>query len=97
MATVNFAKEGTSIEVADGSRLQDAIDEAGADIQFGCREGDCATCIIDVVEGLENLGPPNGNEQVTLMDDELERGVRLACQCSITGGSVSIRPAEDTF
>lgn len=97
MATVKFAREDRSIEVPDGSRLQDAIDEAGADIPFGCREGDCATCIIEVLEGVENLGPPSGNEEITLMDDELERNIRLACQCRIASGSVTIQPAEDTF
>lgn len=97
MATVIFADEGTSIEVPDGSRLQDAIDEAGADIPFGCREGDCATCIIEVISGMEFLGTPNENEEVTLMDDERERGIRLACQCRISSGSVTIRPAEDMF
>lgn len=97
MATIIFADEGRSIEVPDGSRLQDAIDQAEADIPFGCREGDCATCIIEVLEGMDQLGPPNGNEAVTLMDDELERGLRLACQCRVSSGSVKIRPAEDNF
>ncbi len=97
MATVIFAAEDKSIEVPDGSRLQDAIDQAEADIPFGCREGDCATCIIEVLDGMQNLGKPNENEVVTLMDDELERGIRLACQCRISQGSVSIRPADDTF
>ena len=97
MAKVVFAAEGTSIDVPDGSRLQDAIDEAGADIPFGCREGNCATCIIEVLDGMQFLGSPNENEEITLMDDELERGIRLACQCRISGGSVTIRPAEDDF
>lgn len=97
MATIIFVEEGISIDVPEGSRLQDAIDEAGADIPFGCREGECATCIIEVLEGMEHLGEPNENELLTLMDDERERGVRLACQCRIAGGTIKIRPAEDTF
>ena len=95
MAIVTFVEEGRSIEVADGSRLQDAIDEAEAEIEFGCREGECATCIIEVVEGMEFLGTPNENEQLTLMPDEIERGVRLACQCRVARGRIVIRPAED--
>lgn len=97
MATVIFAQEDLSIEVPDGSRLQDAIDQAGADIPFGCREGDCATCIIDVLEGAEFLGEPNFNEELTLLEEEMERGVRLACQCQVSGGTVKIRAAEDNF
>lgn len=95
MAKVIFVDEGTSVEVPDGTRLQDAIDQVGADIPFGCREGDCATCLIQVVDGVENLGAPNENEEVTLMDDELAAGLRLACQCRVHGGTVSIRPSED--
>ena len=97
MAKVIFADEGTEIEVPDGSRLQDAIDEAEADIPFGCREGECATCIVEVLSGAEFLGEPNEEERLTLMEDELERGVRLACQCKVSGGTVSLRPAEDTL
>lgn len=95
MATVVFADEDRSIDVSDGSRLQDAIDSAGADIEFGCREGECATCIVEVLEGMEHLGEPNENEEVTLMQDEIARGVRLACQCRVASGTVKIRPAED--
>lgn len=95
MAKIIFVDEGTSVEVPDGTRLQDAIDQAGADIPFGCREGDCATCMIEVLDGMDNLGPPNDNEEVTLMDDELDAGIRLACQCRIAHGTVSIRPFED--
>ena len=96
MATVIFANEDRSIDVPDGSRLQDAIDKAEADIPFGCREGDCATCIIEVVSGMEALGSPNENEECTLMEDELAAGVRLACQCNVSG-TVTIRPADDAF
>lgn len=97
MATVIFADEELTIEVPDGTRLQEAIDQAGADIPFGCREGECATCIIDVLDGMENLGERNENEQLTLMEDEIERGIRLACQCRVASGTVKIRAAEDTF
>lgn len=97
MAIVTFAAEDRSIEVPDGTRLQDAIARADAEIDFGCREGECATCIIEVLEGIEHLGSPNENEELTLMEDELERGIRLACQCKVSGGRVVIRPADDVF
>ncbi len=58
---------------------------------------ECATCIIEVVEGTELLPPHNENEEITLMDDERERGVRLACQLTVPSGTLRIRPADDTF
>lgn len=97
MARIIFVEDDTEIEVEDGTLLQDAIEEAGASIEFGCREGECATCIIDVVSGAENLPPVNENEEITLMDEERERGVRLACQLRILGGTIKIKPAEDAF
>ena len=95
MATIFFAGDDQiEHEVADGTRLQDAIDECGADILFGCREGACATCMIEIVEGSENLNPINENEEATLMPEELESGVRLACQCVIRGGRIVIKSAD---
>ncbi|MFT4704377.1 MAG: ferredoxin [Bradymonadia bacterium] len=93
MATIFFAGDGFEREVADGSKLQDAIDSAGAAIMFGCREGNCATCMIVIHEGVENLNKPTDEEQMTLLPDELADGVRLACQCKVVSGRISIEAA----
>jgi ferredoxin len=95
MATIFFAGDGIEREVADGTKLQDAIDEAGASIMFGCREGNCATCMITVHEGMEFLNKPTSEEQMTLMPDELEDNIRLACQCKVSGGRISIEAAPE--
>lgn len=94
MARVNFPQDNISVEIADGSRLQDAIDTSGADIPFGCREGNCATCMIEVIDGGENLNAPTSNEQITLLEEELEMNIRLACQCKVSGGEVTIKQAD---
>lgn len=94
MARVHFPQDNISVDVEDGSRLQDAIDSSGADIPFGCREGNCATCMIEVVEGGENLNPPTANEKITLLAEELDMNIRLACQCRISGGDLSIKQAD---
>lgn len=95
MAIIKFAgTDNFEMEVPDGTPLQDAIDAVGADIQFSCREGTCATCIIEVLEGNENLNTPTEAEEVTLLPDELEDDIRLACQCSILRGKVTIQKAD---
>lgn len=94
MARVNFPQDKISVDVADGSRLQDAIDSSGADIPFGCREGNCATCMIEVLEGGENLNPPTANEKITLLEEELDMNIRLACQCKIAQGEITIKQAD---
>lgn len=94
MATIIFAEDGIEFEVPDGTKVQDVVDRNDANILFGCREGACATCMIRINEGAEFLNPVTENEEMTLMPDELEDGLRLACQCTVTGGRVSIQPAD---
>jgi ferredoxin len=95
MATIHFAGDDNfERTVEDGTRLQDAIDASGADIQFGCREGSCATCMIEVVEGMENLNGHTEAEETTLLPEELEGNIRLACQCRVSGGRVSIQRSD---
>lgn len=93
MATIFFAEDGIEVEVADGTKLQDAIDEAGASVMFGCREGNCATCMVTINEGMEFLNKPTEEEEMSLMPDELEDSIRLACQCKVSGGRVSLQAA----
>lgn len=96
MARIHFeGSKKMSVDVADGTPLQQAIDAHGADIMFGCREGNCATCMIDVLGGHENLNAPTDAEETTLLPDELERHIRLACQCRVVGGEVTVRRSEE--
>lgn len=97
MAKVNFPEDSIEVEVKDGSRMQDAIDESGADIPFGCREGNCATCMVEILDGMENLNPPTSQEEVTLLPDELGQKIRLACQCEVKGGTVTVKQADIAF
>ena len=98
MAKVFFAgADNFEREVADGTPLQKAIDAAGADIMFGCREGSCATCMIEVLEGGENLNPHTDAEKTTLMPEELKANIRLACQCRILCDRVAIQQADGSL
>jgi ferredoxin len=95
MARIFFAgADQFEREFPDGTPLAVAIETAGADIMFGCREGSCATCMIEVIEGAENLNPPTDAEQTTLLPDELAGNVRLACQCRVRGGRVCLQAAS---
>jgi ferredoxin len=98
MAIVHFAgSDNFEREFPDGTPLQKAIDASGADIMFGCREGSCATCMIEVLSGRENLNPPTDEERTTLLEDEIENGVRLACQSRILRGRISIQRADGSL
>ena len=73
------------VELPDGSEIQEACEEAG--LPFACTEGICGTCVIEVVEGGENLSDKTQEELDFLGDTENER---LACQCKIKQGRVKI-------
>jgi len=72
------------IDVADGSKIVDAIEEAG--VPIGCSNGVCGTCEIEVLEGMENFSERNSEET----DLGMEGKKRLGCQCVIKSGTVKI-------
>ncbi|MDN3504154.1 MAG: 2Fe-2S iron-sulfur cluster-binding protein [Rhabdochlamydiaceae bacterium] len=85
MATIKFNDE-EAVQVPDGEDIKDFCEENG--VPFGCEEGVCGTCIVEIEEGMENLTPFNEEEEDFLGEMETER---LACQCKIKGGCVHIR------
>lgn len=73
------------LELADGDQIRDACEELG--VLFSCRSGWCGTCMIDIVEGEENLSELT--EEEAAMDRD--RKHRLACQAKINKGTVMIK------
>ena len=82
MAKVTDVKTGKSEEVKNGDDIREACEKLG--VPFGCEEGICGTCMIDVVEGENNLSELTEQEK-DLMRDKKHR---LACQCKIKKGEV---------
>ncbi len=85
MAKLIF-NESDEIDVEDNESIIEACESVG--IPFGCTEGCCGTCIIEVTEGMENLSAFTEAEEDFLGEMEEER---MACQCSIKKGTVKIR------
>ena len=76
--------DGEEHEIKDGERIDAVCESAG--IPFSCNSGVCGTCQIEIVEGRENLGELNEEENTLGMD----RNNRLSCQCRILSGTVKI-------
>jgi 2Fe-2S ferredoxin len=82
---VTFQPSGTAIEVAPGTSLLDAADEAGVELPHNCG-GVCAcvTCHVWVEQGYGSLPAASERE-----DDKLDEAVglnttsRLACQARV--------------
>lgn len=79
-----ISKRGRAVSVENGEEIRDACENLG--VKFSCRNGLCGTCMIDVLEGEENLSPLTEAEKLLKRDREN----RLACQCQIEKGKVKI-------
>lgn len=85
MAKLIYKNTGEEKELEDGSPIAEACEEAG--VPFACTEGICGTCVIEVIEGMENLSDFTQEEKDFLGEQNHER---LACQCKIKCGTVKI-------
>ncbi len=92
-AKVIFEDIGVSVTVPAGTRLIEVSEKVGAGITYGCREGECCTCLTRIVSGGENLAPPSMLENQVLQDNLAPRNHRLACQAQILSGEIVVRPA----
>lgn len=80
-----FLKEDNIIaNVPAGKSLREVARKSGASMEFGCRVGDCATCVAKLVKGNELLNPINDKELLALsVIDEEDKTLRLMCQCRV--------------
>ncbi len=89
MAKVHIIDENKTIEVKDHSLLLEL--DGKSNILFACREGVCTTCLVDVVEGAENLYPAEEIEQMTLSTINGVKNPRLMCVSRIKTGEIKIK------
>jgi ferredoxin len=90
MGTINFVNENKQVVAADGANMRLKALENGVDIyklmgkMMNCGGyGQCGTCVVEVVEGMENLSPPTDFEQRKLR--KKPDSYRLACQVLVNG------------
>ncbi len=91
-AQLSFTDINVTVTVPAGVRVIEISDRLNSGIIYGCREGDCGTCLMKVVEGMENLTEPSALEAKVLKEHFAGRDIRLACQAQVLG-DVAVRPA----
>ena len=91
-AQVTFEDIGITVTVPAGTRLIEVSEKVGAGITYGCREGECGTCMMRIVSGQEHLAAPSVLEDKVLKENLARRHNRLACQCQVLGGEIVVRP-----
>lgn len=86
MGKLFFEHSGEEVEVGEGEAIATACEEAG--VPFACTEGVCGTCVIEVLEGMNNLSDFTQEEKDFLGEQDKER---LACQCKLKSGFVKLK------
>ncbi|MBW4667940.1 MAG: (2Fe-2S)-binding protein [Cyanomargarita calcarea GSE-NOS-MK-12-04C] len=90
MGNIKFVKEDKEVVAADGANLRLKAMQNNIDIykfigkMTNCGGGgNCGTCIVEIVEGIENLSPRTDTENRFLK--KKPENYRLACQTLING------------
>jgi len=84
-AKITFDDIQQTVNVSAGTRVIEISEKVGAGIIYGCREGDCGTCMTHVTAGWNNLTAPSVLEEKILRGNLAGRHDRLACQAQILG------------
>jgi ferredoxin len=94
MGNIKFVKEDKEVVAADGANLRLKAMQNNIDIykfigkMTNCGGGgNCGTCIVEIVEGIENLSPRTDTENRFLK--KKPENYRLACQ-TLVNGPVSV-------
>lgn len=87
MPTLKFQNTSEEHELPPDAPIAQTCEEAG--VPFACTEGVCGTCIVEVLEGGENLSPPTQAE-IDFLGETGTKRERMACQCRIQKGIVKI-------
>ncbi len=95
MTTIAFVKENKEVIAASGANLREKALQNRVDIYTlkgkltNCGgNGQCATCVVEIVEGMENLSPKTDFEKRKLK--KKPESYRLACQ-TLVNGSVKVK------
>jgi ferredoxin len=90
-AKVTFEKLGVTLNVPAGTRLIEVSEQIGAGITYGCREGECCTCMVKIVSGMEHMSERSVLEDKVLQENMAGRDQRLACQAQVLGGDIVVK------
>ncbi|AFL68313.1 2Fe-2S iron-sulfur cluster-binding protein [Sulfurospirillum barnesii] len=83
---VEIINDFLAINVKPGATIQDVVEASGSALPFGCRDGQCGTCVVEIVQGMEFLSPINEKEVKVLKEicvGTCSKNSRLACQMKI--------------
>lgn len=90
MPKITFLPLHETVNVISGIDLVKACElNPHIPFKFGCRNGNCGTCLFKVIEGSDHLTKKTKEEQKTLLRLGKGKEYRLACQCAINGDIIA--------
>lgn len=95
MAQITLLPQNATADVPDGSLLLDAGEAAGVDMEAGCFNCSCGTCVAEIIHGAENLSPPTP-EELDVLDqwNKDPEKFRLTCCVHLQRGAVTLRQSH---
>jgi ferredoxin len=92
MATITILPSNASAEVPDGELLVEAGEKAGVEMEAGCFNCSCGTCVAQVVSGMENLSEPT-EEELDVLDqwNKDSDQFRLTCCVRLLRGACTLK------
>ena len=83
--SITFEPSGINGVVAQGTYLIDAARRMGVPLGAGCTagKGECPACVVSIKTGANLLSPPSVAEEKQLGLEQLEQGLRVACQVKL--------------
>ncbi len=89
---VEIINDFLAVNVKPGKTIQDIVEASGSALPFGCRDGECGTCIVSIESGMEFLSPMTDKEVAVMkMLNEKSPKARLSCQMKIVEPNGLIR------
>ena len=92
MPKVTILPANLSAEMPPGELLLEAGEKAGVEMEAGCFNCSCGTCVVEVVDGMQNLSEPTP-EELEVLDtwNKDPEKFRLTCCVTIQQGEVVLR------
>jgi len=95
MPKITILPANVSAEVDPGTKLLDAGEKAGVEMEAGCFNCSCGTCVARVISGMENLSPPT-DEELDVLDqwNKDPEKYRLTCCVTLDKGEAVLAQAH---
>lgn len=92
MPRVTFLPFDRTVECDPGETVFDAARRHDVPIPTACvGKASCGLCRVKIVSGADHLPPINQDEQKHLGNTYFITKLRLACQCPVSGGDVTVQ------